>query len=79
MVGERVLTSLIRQKCNDLTQRVLCQRSGQQTNGWTNELKGDRPALRDYYDSCLSEDLPARLLAVLKKLDEETEQKSKLK
>jgi hypothetical protein len=29
--------------------------------------------LRDYYSSCLSEELPPRLLAVLKKLDEETE------
>jgi hypothetical protein len=29
--------------------------------------------LRDYYDSCISEELPPRLLAVLKKLDEETE------
>jgi Anti-sigma factor NepR len=35
--------------------------------------------LRNYYHSCLSEELPARLLAVLKKLDEETEQESKLK
>jgi Anti-sigma factor NepR len=35
--------------------------------------------LRDYYDSCISEELPPRLLAVLKKLDEETELESKLK
>jgi hypothetical protein len=36
--------------------------------------------LRDYYDSCISEELPPRLLAVLKKLDEETElSESKLK
>jgi hypothetical protein len=35
--------------------------------------------LREYYHSCLSEELPARLLTVLKKLDEETEQDSKLK
>jgi hypothetical protein len=35
--------------------------------------------LRDYYQSCLSEELPPSLLAVLKKLDEETEQESKLK
>jgi hypothetical protein len=35
--------------------------------------------LRDYYHSCLSEELPARLLTVLKKLDEETEQDSKLR
>jgi hypothetical protein len=35
--------------------------------------------LRDYYHSCLSEELPPSLLAVLKKLDEETEQETKLK
>jgi hypothetical protein len=36
--------------------------------------------LRDYYDSRISEELPPRLLAVLKKLDEETElSESKLK
>jgi hypothetical protein len=35
--------------------------------------------LRDYYQSCLSEKLPPSLLAVLRKLDEETEQESKLK
>jgi Anti-sigma factor NepR len=29
--------------------------------------------LKDYYDSCITEELPPRLLAVLKKLDEETE------
>jgi Anti-sigma factor NepR len=29
--------------------------------------------LKDYYQSCLSEELPPSLLAVLKKLDEETE------
>jgi Anti-sigma factor NepR len=29
--------------------------------------------LRDYYGSCISAELPPRLLAVLKKLDEETE------
>jgi hypothetical protein len=28
--------------------------------------------LKDYYDSRISEELPPRLLAVLKKLDEET-------
>jgi Anti-sigma factor NepR len=28
--------------------------------------------LRDYYRSCISEELPPRLLAVLKKLEEET-------
>jgi hypothetical protein len=35
--------------------------------------------LRDYYHSCISEELPPSLLAVLKKLDEETEPDSKLK
>jgi hypothetical protein len=36
--------------------------------------------LRDYYDSCISEELPPRLRAVLKKLNEETElPESKLK
>ena len=36
--------------------------------------------LRNYYNSCLSEELPPSLLAVLKKLDEETEvSESKLK
>jgi len=29
--------------------------------------------LRDYYNSCISEELPPRLLAVLKKLNEKTE------
>jgi Anti-sigma factor NepR len=29
--------------------------------------------LKDYYDSYITEELPPRLLAVLKKLDEETE------
>jgi hypothetical protein len=29
--------------------------------------------LRDYYQSCISEELPPRLVAVLQKLDEETE------
>jgi hypothetical protein len=29
--------------------------------------------LKAYYGSCISEELPPRLLAVLKKLDEETE------
>ena len=39
-----------------------------------------RQQLRDYYDWCISEELPPRLLAVLKKLDEETElSESKLK
>jgi hypothetical protein len=33
--------------------------------------------LRDYYQTCLSEELPPGLLAVLKKLDEETEQENK--
>jgi hypothetical protein len=41
------------------------------------ELIGQQ--LRGYYHSCFSEELPPRLLAVLKKLDEETEQDSKLK
>jgi hypothetical protein len=35
------------------------------------ELIGQQ--LRDYYYWCLSEELPPSLLAVLKKLDEETE------
>jgi hypothetical protein len=36
--------------------------------------------LRDYYQSCISEELPPRLLAVLKKLDEDIElQDSQLK
>ena len=35
------------------------------------ELIGQQ--LRDYYQSCLSKELPPSLLAVLKKLDEETE------
>jgi hypothetical protein len=35
--------------------------------------------LRNYYHSCLSEELPPRLLEVLKKLDEESEhQENKL-
>jgi len=42
------------------------------------ELIGQQ--LKDYYHSCLSQELPPRLLAVLKKLDEETEvSESKLK
>jgi hypothetical protein len=42
------------------------------------ELIGQQ--LKDYYYWCLSEELPPRLLAVLKKLDEETEvSESKLK
>jgi hypothetical protein len=36
--------------------------------------------LRGYYDSCVSKELPPRLLALLKKLNEETElPESKLK
>jgi hypothetical protein len=35
--------------------------------------------LKDYHYWCLSEELPPSLLAVLKKLDEETEQEGKLK
>jgi hypothetical protein len=42
------------------------------------ELIGQQ--LKDYYYWCLSEELPPSLLAVLKKLDEETERSdSKLK
>jgi hypothetical protein len=33
--------------------------------------------LKAYYGSCISEELPPRLLAVLKKLDEETDSKIK--
>jgi hypothetical protein len=44
----------------------------------TTELIGQQ--LKDYYRSCFSEELPPSLLAVLKKLDEETElSDSKLK
>jgi hypothetical protein len=48
--------------------------------GLDHRIKGQiGQQLRDYYQSCLSEELPPSLLAVLKKLDEETEQESKLK
>jgi hypothetical protein len=36
---------------------------------------GDR--LKEYYQACTTEDLPPRLLALLKKLDEETEPSAK--
>jgi hypothetical protein len=37
----------------------------------TNKIIGDQ--LRAYYRACMTEELPPRLLALLKKLDEETE------
>jgi len=40
----------------------------------TNKLVGEK--LRAYYQACTKEQLPPRLLAVLKKLDEEIERSS---
>jgi hypothetical protein len=37
----------------------------------TNKIIGDK--LRAYYQACTTEQLPPRLLALLKRLDEETE------
>jgi hypothetical protein len=51
------------------------QPTGQRLDRRLKELIGEQ--LRDYYYWCLSEELPPNLLAVLKELDEETEQKSK--
>ena len=49
------------------------KRTPDQLQYWsqTNKIIGDK--LRAYYQACTTEQLPPRLLALLKRLDEETE------
>jgi hypothetical protein len=49
------------------------KRTPDQLQYWsqTNKIIGDK--LRAYYQACTTEELPPRLLALLKKLDEEIE------
>ena len=51
----------------------MARRTPDQLRYWseTNKIIGDK--LRAYYQACMTEQLPPRLLAVLKKLDEEIE------
>jgi hypothetical protein len=66
---------------NDLiTQACAMSERRPANHGLDQRVKGRIGQLmRDYYHSCLSEELPPSLLAVLRKPDEETEQESKLK
>jgi hypothetical protein len=63
--------------CGELNDCPMPKRTPDQLCYWseTNKIIGQK--LRAYYQACATEELPPRLLALLKKLDEETEPSAK--
>jgi hypothetical protein len=55
----------------------MSKRTPDQSRYWSETNKVINEQLRTYYRACTTEELPPRLLALLKKLDEETEPSAK--
>jgi len=70
---ERVLAPLISQMCKDLRTRDCCQRSARPPKCVIGRSPREQigQKLKKLYQACATDELPPRLLAALKKLDEE--------
>jgi hypothetical protein len=55
----------------------MTKRTPDQLRYWSETYKIIGQKLRAYYQACKTEELPPRLVALLKKLDEETETSAK--